>query len=196
MALPFNPLLFDFPDQIETERLIVRAPRPGDGAHSCVAIAESLEELRPWMPWAQVAPTQDESEAVYRRAISEWHARTNLMMVMFRKSDGLFVGGTGLHRIDWTVPRFEIGYWVRTSLQRQGYVTEAVNGLTDFSFNVLGAQRIEIRCDVLNTRSAAVAQRAGYTLEARFHHDSRGVDGSLRDTLIFVRFPPENPPQS
>ncbi len=186
-----NPLLLDFPDQIETERLIVRAPRPGDGAQAHIAIAESLEELRPWMPWAQVAPTQDQSEAVYRTAISEWHARTNLMMVIIRKGDGLFVGGTGLHRIDWTVPRFEIGYWVRTSQQGQGYITEAVNGLTDFALHILGAKRIEIRCDARNTRSAAVAQRAGYTLEARLHHDSRGIDGSLRDTLIFVKFPAE-----
>jgi RimJ/RimL family protein N-acetyltransferase len=35
-----------------------------------------------------------------------------------------------------------------------------------------------------------VAERAGYTLEARFHHDCRGVDGDLRDTLIYVKFPP------
>jgi RimJ/RimL family protein N-acetyltransferase len=111
-------------------------------------------------------------------------------MLLIRKSDGMFVGGSGLHRIDWTVPKFEIGYWVRTSLQGQGYITEAVNGITDFAFTVLHARRIEIRCDARNTRSAAVAERAGYTLEARFHHDCRGVDGDLRDTLIYVKFPP------
>ncbi len=71
----------------------------------------------------------------------------------------------------------------------QGYVTEAVLGITDFAFKYLGAQRIEIRCDLRNTRSTAVAERAGYTLEARFHHHVRGTDGNLRDTLIYVRFP-------
>lgn len=189
--MPVDPVLLDFPDQFETERLIIRAPRPGDGAPGHEAIAESLAELRPWMPWAQNLASAEEQEAFYRRAISQWHTRENLTMVLIRKSDGLLVGGSGLHRIDWSVPRFEIGYWVRTSLQGQGYITEAVNGITDFTLNILGAQRIEIRCDARNTRSAAVAQRAGYTLEARFHHHLRGVDGSLRDTLIFVKFPPE-----
>jgi len=184
-----EPILLDFPDQIETERLIIRAPRPGDGPAANAAICESIHELRPWMPWAQEIPTIKETEEVFRRAASQWLTRENLMMALFRKSDGMFVGGSGLHRIDWSVPRFEIGYWVRTQLQGQGYITEAVLGITEFALNTLGAKRIEIRCDAHNTRSAAVAERAGYTLEARFHHDSRGTDGSLRDTLIYVRFP-------
>jgi RimJ/RimL family protein N-acetyltransferase len=190
IEIPIDPLLFDFPDHFETERLIIRAPRPGDGTAGNDAIRESIEELRPWMPWAQVAPLPSETETVYRRSASQWLTRENLNMLLIRKSDGMFVGGSGLHRIDWTVPKFEIGYWVRTSLQGQGYITEAVNGITDFAFTVLHARRIEIRCDARNTRSAAVAERAGYTLEARFHHDCRGVDGDLRDTLIYVKFPP------
>ena len=28
----FNPVLLNIPDQIETERLLIRAPRPGDGS--------------------------------------------------------------------------------------------------------------------------------------------------------------------
>ena len=107
-------------------------------------------------------------------------------MALFRKSDGYYVGNSGLHRIDWEVPRFEIGYWVRTSLQGNGYITEAVNGITKFAFELLKAERMEIRCDSRNARSAAVARRAGYTLEAKLCHEGRAVDGSLRDTLIFA----------
>ncbi len=91
-----------------------------------------------------------------------------------------------MHRIDWDVPRFEIGYWVRTSLQGQGYITEAVNGISKFAFEQLKAERMEIRCDARNERSAAVARRAGYTLEAKLRRESRAPDGSLRDTLIFA----------
>lgn len=184
-----NPLLLDFPDQIETERLIIRAPRPGDGEPGNEAIRESIDELRPWMPWAQTVPTVEDTEAVYRGGAARFLQREEMMMTLWRKSDGLFVGGSGLHRIDWSVPCMEIGYWVRTSLSGQGYVTEAVIGLTAFAFHHLSAQRIEIRCDARNERSAAVAERAGYTLEARFHHQMRGPDDSLRDTLIYVRFP-------
>lgn len=184
-----DPILLDFPDEFETERLLLRPPRPGDGSAINAAIHESLEELRPWMPWAQQAPSVEESETVARRKAAAWLTREDLMLTLWRKSDGLYVGGSGLHRINWEVPCVEIGYWVRTSLQGQGYITEAVRGITHFAFLHLKAQRIEIRCDARNTRSAAVAGRAGYTLEAQLHNHMRGTDGTLRDTLIFVKFP-------
>ncbi len=187
MTDPTDPILLDFPDQFETERLVIRAPRPGDGRRVNEAIRESLDELRPWMPWAQAAPSAEDTEALLRRKAAQWLAREDLMLTLWRKADGLFVGASGLHRIDWKARSFEIGYWIRTSLSGQGYMTEAVRGITQFALAHLGAQRIEIRCDTRNTRSAAVAERAGYTLEARLQRQARGVDGSLRDTLIYVR---------
>lgn len=188
MPDPVNPLLLDFPDQFETERLLIRAPRAGDGPAGNEAIRDSIAELRAWMPWAQSVPDVEETEAVYRRAAATWLTRDNLPLVLLRRSDGLFVGGSGLHNLDWSVPCMEIGYWLRTSLVGQGYMTEAVRAISTFAFTHLHALRIEIRCDARNRRSAAVAERSGYDLEARLHHQARDVQGGLRDTLIYVRF--------
>jgi len=176
-----------FPDHFETERLWVRAVRPGDGAMIYHAIMESLDELRPWMPWARGPQSIENSEAYAREAASRWRTREELGMRFMRKSDGLLLGAIGMHHIDWSVPRFEIGYWIRTSQQGHGYVTEAVKGLTHFAFERLKAVRIEIRCDADNRRSAAVAERAGYTLEARLRWERRNASGALTDTLIFAR---------
>ncbi len=184
-----NPILLDFPDHFETERLIIRAPRPGDGPTVNEAILESLDNLRPWMPWAQREPSVQDTEAHLRRAAAKFQARKDLGLLLYRKSDGLFVGGSGLHRIDWSVPRFSIGYWVRSSLEGQGYITEAVKGITAFAFEVLGAARVEIHCDARNTRSIAVAERAAYTLEAHLHDYTRDVTGELSDELIYARLP-------
>jgi RimJ/RimL family protein N-acetyltransferase len=186
MRLKKDPILLDFPDEFESERLVIRALRPGDGPAINAAIIESLAHLRPWMPWAQGPQSIDDTEAFVRGAASEWAARTNLTLGLWRKADGLYVGGSGLHRIDWDVPRFEIGYWVRASLQGQGYITEAVECTTRFAFETLLAQRIEIRCDASNGRSSAVARRCGFTQEAHLRSESRGPDGGLRDTLIFA----------
>jgi hypothetical protein len=54
------PILRDVPESFESERLIIRAPRPGDGAERCAAVTESLQGLRPRMPWAKEPPTADE----------------------------------------------------------------------------------------------------------------------------------------
>ncbi len=188
LPLP-DPILRDFPDEITTERLLIRPPRPGDGPAINAAIVESLAELQPWMLWAQPPPSVADTETLCRRKAADWVRREDLMLTLWRQSDGLFVGGSGLHRINWSVPRMEIGYWCRTTLSGQGYITEAVRAITGFAFEHLGAQRLEIRCDVDNTRSAAVARRVGYALEARRRNIARGVEGTLRDMLVFVRFP-------
>lgn len=182
-----NPILLDIPDHFETERLLLRIPRPGDSLSMNDAIRDSLDNLKPWMPWAQTLPPVEETETLLRKAGAHFILREQFWWLLFRKSDGYFVGSSSLHHVDWSVPSFEIGYWVRANLEGQGYVTEAVNGLTNFCFNVLAAERIEIRCDALNQRSAAVARRAGYTQEAHLRHDSWAMNGDPRDTFVFAK---------
>ncbi len=175
-----------FPDHFETERLLIRAPQPNEGRVINEAVLESISDLRLWMHWAQTPQSIAESETHSRESALSFRNREDLPLRLFRKHDGFFVGASGLHNIDWDVPRFEIGYWVRSSLRGQGYITEAVLGITDFAFGLLKAERLEIRCDARNERSAAVARRAGYTLEACLHSDARDPQGGLRDTLIFA----------
>ena len=189
-----NPLLLDFPDEFETERLIVRAPRPGTGALMNEAIRESINELRPWMPWAQSEPTIEVSEEVCRRAQAKFLLREDLTLHLWLKEgapfglpDNTFAGGSGLHRMDWNVPKFEIGYWLRTRLQGHGLMTEAVKNIADFAFEQLKARRVEIRCDARNEKSANVARRAGFDLEGRLRNETRDLHTALRDTLIFSR---------
>ncbi len=175
------------PDHFETERLLIRVPQPNDGKAINDAIRESIDELRPWMPWARVVPSLAESETYARESALMFRNHEDLPLLLFRKSDMLYLGGSGMHNIAWDVPRFEIGYWLRTSATGQGYMTEAVNGVARMAFEQLGAVRLEIRCDARNRKSAAVALRCGFTLEATLHSDSRAPDGNLRDSLIFAK---------
>ncbi len=184
------PITRDFPDAFETERLLIRSPMPGDGPELHAAVRESMEELLPWMPWPTEHGTVEDSEASARGARVRFLERTELRMHLWLKGTGTFVGSSGLHRIDWEVPKFEIGYWCRTGMTGRGYVTEAVRGIAAFAFDALGAQRVEIRCDPLNRPSARVAQLAGFRLEGELRNDARGTDGTLRNTLVFSAIPP------
>jgi ribosomal-protein-serine acetyltransferase len=184
-----RPLLPDFPDHFDTDRLLLRAPRMGDGETINAAIRESFEKLHQWMDWARRIPSIAESETHAREAAARFRSREELSWWLFSKSDGMFVGASGLHSIEWSVPRFEVGYWLRTSMEGQGYMTEAVTGIVQFAMNTLHAERLEIRCDALNRQSAAVAERAGFMLEAQLRHHRRNRNGELADTLIFAQFP-------
>lgn len=187
-----DPILLDFPYQFETERLLIRGPLPGDGEAIHAAAVESQPELRQWLPWAVSISSTLEYEVRVRKKRLEFLERKDLWLLLWRKASGsdepMLIGSSGLHRIDWQAPSFEIGYWVRTSQTGQGYITEAVAGITHFAFETLGAQRVEIRCDARNTRSAAVPQRLGFALEGTLHNHMRHhLTGDLRDTLIFAK---------
>ncbi|HEX8464437.1 MAG TPA: GNAT family N-acetyltransferase [Abditibacterium sp.] len=184
-----NPITLDFPDHFETSRLLIRAPRAGDGAQLNAAVHESWEELRIWMPWAKTLPSLEESEANLRQAAARWIERSDLRLNLFSKATGELVGGSGLHRIDWNVPRMEIGYWQRTKFCGQGLMTEAVRAIAAFALEELGAQRVEICCDARNEPSRRVAERAGFGLEATLRNHARDNQAQLHDTLIFTRFP-------
>lgn len=180
-----NPILRDFPDHFETERLLIRAPRPGDGAMLYQAVTESLEHLKPWMPWAHNAVTLEAEEGIVRRMHTDFLRRDDLPLFILKKDSEEFVGGSGLHRFGWDVPRFEIGYWVRQRFQGKGYITEAVAGITNFAFEKLFAERIEIRMDDKNVRSYRIPERLGFKLEGILRNDARTVDGKLRDTRVY-----------
>jgi RimJ/RimL family protein N-acetyltransferase len=186
-----SPILRDFPDAFETERLWIRSPLPGDGAEVYAAVVESLEELKPWMPWARQELTVEVEEENMRRARAAFLERSDLMLLLFLKGTGTLVGGSGLHRINWEVPKFEIGYWLRTRFAGQGCMTEAVGGIMAFAFDRLGARRVEIRCDSLNRRSARVAERAGFCLEGELRNAEVGPGGEPRHTLVYSMIPEE-----
>lgn len=182
-----NPLLLSIPESFESSRLLIRAPQWGDGAKLNEAVRESEDELKPWMPWAQAMPTIEESEVVIRKSRSKYMDRSDLMLLLFLKDTGQLIGSSGLHRINWQARKFEIGYWARTAYSSQGYITEATNAISTFAINELEANRIEIRCDARNYRSARVAERLGFTLEGILRNEKCDVNGILRDTMLFAK---------
>ena len=93
----------------------------------------------------------------------------------------------GKPEFDWAVPRFEIGYWCRSSRTGQGFVTEAVQALTAMAFDTLGARRVEIFTDDLNQASWRVAERAGFVLEGVHRHMRIDPDGTLRDMRVYAQ---------
>jgi ribosomal-protein-serine acetyltransferase len=57
-----NPILIDLPLPIETERLVIREPRFGDGKAVFDAKAETWDMLHQWMPWAKEPATLETDE--------------------------------------------------------------------------------------------------------------------------------------
>jgi RimJ/RimL family protein N-acetyltransferase len=184
-----KPILLDFPTEFTTDRLLIRMPIPGDGKFMYEAINASIEELKPWLPFAQMEQTEEDVEVNIREAHLKFLKREDLRLLVFHKDTGELVASSGLHRIDWDIPKFEIGYWIDSRHSGKGYMTEAVQGITDFAVNELKARRVEIRCDTRNSKSAAIPERLGFTLEGILRNDSLEIGSTtrLRDTSIYAK---------
>lgn len=186
-----KPIMLDVPEELETERLLIRAARPGDGEEVSKAVNETWNELMPRMPWAEANRTPEQSEEGCRKAYHRYLTREDLRLHVYRKDNGEFVGGSGLHRIDWRIPRFEIGYWCRRSLQGKGYTSEAAKGIVDWAFTLLGANRISLYCAPDNTPSKRIAEGLEMTYEGHLRHYHADSDGNLEDSLVYSMLRPE-----
>jgi RimJ/RimL family protein N-acetyltransferase len=179
-------LELEIPEAIETARLQLRATRNGHAQQVHAAVVESLAQLRLWMPWAQPAPSADDTAAHCRNCEQKWLSREILDFCFFDRDSGELVGKGGLHTIDWDVPRLEIGYWIRSARVARGYATEACVGMAAFARDRLGAHRIEITSDARNAPSRRVAEKSGFTLEGVMASRRRDADGRLADACMYA----------
>jgi RimJ/RimL family protein N-acetyltransferase len=179
--------------RIHTARLVIRCWNPVDAPLLKAAIDDSLEHLRPWMPWAENEPEElDKKIDGLRRFRGKFDLGQDFVYGIFTRDESQVVGGTGLHTRLGEGAR-EIGYWIHVNWINQGLATEVSAALTRVAFEIDRVSRVEIHCDPANVRSAAVPRKLGYTHEATLRQRLPQSDGTLRDTMIWTLLASEYP---
>lgn len=128
------------------------------------AVGESLDHLRPWMPWATVESADPDFQRARLRRLGDMQQRGEEWDYgLFEPGERVLVGTFGLmtRRGPGTI---EIGYWIHAGHKSRGYATRAVTELTTVALGLDGVQRVLIYCDEANAASAAVPRRLGFTL--------------------------------
>ena len=171
------------PARIETARLVLRRLVETDAVALLEAVDASRSELERWMRWPTRIRSIDEAREVAADASSE---STSWERGIFRRDDGLLIGGVDARVLNTDVPALALGYWLRTSVTGRGYMREAVRALTGVLFDRLGARRIVIACDPDNRRSVRVAEACGFVFEARLRNEVVSPAGEVRDTLVYA----------
>lgn len=175
---------------LTSARLIIRSPRIEDAPAISAAVHASAAELQTWMPWATPLPTLEQSTANLAEAIAHTVADQEYRLLLTLR-DGTLVGSSGIHALNWAIPRGEIGYWLDTRHAGRGYATEATEALTTFARDVMGLRRIEIIVSDRNVRSWRVPERLGYTLEGILREHRINPDGRRDHTRIYARVTPD-----
>jgi RimJ/RimL family protein N-acetyltransferase len=158
---------------LESERLILRPPRPTD-----------IQSMTVWLSDFDVARMTSrvphpygEGDAEAFVAMADEHR-----FVIQRKSDGLFLGMTGLHTEDG----YEFGYWLGKPFWGQGYATEGAHRLVSYAFEALDLQTVHAGWFYDNPASGHVLAKLGARHNGSQMRDcrARGIDVLCHDMLL------------
>lgn len=151
------------PDLVVCPRLLLRRWEVSDAALLSDAIGQSIEHLRPWMPWVAHEPLSIEERAGLIRG---WEANSqqggDVVFGIFL--EGAVVGGCGLNHRS-TPDTLEIGYWIHVNYVGRGFAREAAAELTAMALAQPGIIRVEIHHDAANTASRRVPESLGFQLD-------------------------------
>ncbi|MGZ4147336.1 MAG: GNAT family N-acetyltransferase [Actinomycetota bacterium] len=116
-----------------------------------------------------------------------------LFFTVLDRASGGPVGVVSFLNIDPAMRHVELGHiWYAPAAQRTRANTEAVSLMLRASFDELGYRRVEWKCDALNARSRAAAERLGFTFEGVFRQHMI-IKGRNRDTAWYAMLDEEWP---
>jgi ribosomal-protein-alanine N-acetyltransferase len=158
---------------LETERLVLREPVPGDAVTLAPTYADP--EVMRYVGDGR-ALTHAETERSVRRMIERWEADGFGLFTTLRKEDGAVIGRVGL--LVWNTDTWEpttraqggpteveVGYTLGREFWGQGYATEAAGAVRDYALGSLGAERLIALIIHGNTASEKVARKLGLEYE-------------------------------
>jgi RimJ/RimL family protein N-acetyltransferase len=170
------------PDLVgDSDAILLRRWTPADAETLDRLVLESLDHLRPWMPWIGEEPLglrrRRELIAAWER---DWQGGGDVYLGIFL--DGRPAGSCGLHR---RIGRggLEIGYWIHPAFLRRGLATEVARLLTDAALSRPDVDHVEIHHDKANRASAGIPCALGFTMVGEERDqipDPGGVGVSLR----------------
>lgn len=137
---------------LETERLILRAPRLEDAKQVAALandkrIAENTRRLP--HPYTR-SDAEDFISSLYAGEIA----------FVITRHDETIVGACGIAMHDEVAP--EIGYWLGVKHWGQGYATEAVRALIDYAFTEGDHDALQAGARVTNPASRRILEKCGF----------------------------------
>jgi RimJ/RimL family protein N-acetyltransferase len=149
------------PTRLELGATALRRWHADDAQVLLAAVLDSMDRLRPWMPWAD---GYDAAAAAgfLDGAMDAWEARTEFLYALVDRDDAV-LGSFGLHTRRGR-GRLEVGYWLREEATGRGLATLAAAAVTDAAFGLAGVEEVEIHVDRANERSRGVPERLGFRL--------------------------------
>src|SRR5215472_4954544 len=139
---------------LETERLVLRAPRLEDAK----VLATLADDRRIAENTLRIPHPYSLADA--QAFITHANAGDDEAVFLISTRSGAIVGACGLATLDGETP--EIGYWLGVPFWGKGYATEAARAIIDYAFGDLGHEVLLGGARVSNPASRRVLEKCGF----------------------------------
>lgn len=148
---------------------------------------KSRDYLSKWLPWVNSTTKLGDEVEFIKICINDYVEKKNLNAVILFKRE--IVGIAGYHTINWSNKTAYVGYWLGEEFQGNGIMTKVTKALTDYAFNELNLNKVEIRVAVGNKKSWSIPERLNFVKEGFIrqavwlndHYEDHVVYGILAD---------------
>jgi len=154
----------DFPI-IETQRLILRGPKPKDLQPVCdihsdpdvmqfygVLPYDSPEKAQKHLDWLKSLHKEDKG----------------LRPIITLKGEDTYIGDVGYYDYEKKHNRAEIGYILGKDYWGKGLMSEALEAMLEYGYSKMGLNRVQALIDPRNAASLRVAEKQGFKYEGTF----------------------------
>jgi len=139
---------------LETERLILRAPRLGDAkVLAALANDKRIAENTRRIPHPYKRADADD----FITAVNAPGGEVAFLITL--REGGAVVGGCGVALQDGAP---DLGYWLGVKYWNKGYATEAARAVIDFAFTELGHDTLSAGARVTNPASRRILEKCGF----------------------------------
>lgn len=174
--------------ELHTDRLILRALNRNDILPLRDAISQSADTVGRWLDWCHADFNETDARIWISESRQHWTADRRYEMALIHRETGALLGCLCFYSIDRVANLANLGYWVISGAQRQGYMMEALKRAVRFAFEKLVISRIEIVMDPGNDPSRLTAEKLGAQFECKARNRYIFND-QVRDGLLYSLIP-------
>jgi [ribosomal protein S5]-alanine N-acetyltransferase len=170
------------PERILTSRLLLRMPTLEDAGPIFLTYTHDPEVTRflPWQPHAHV----DQSRNFLAGCLNAWRNGSRFPYVITDLSQDKVIGMIEIRLEEF---KADVGYVLGKESWSKGYMTEALAAIIDWWKEQPTLYRLWAICDVENTGSARVMEKAGMQREGRLRREiiHPAISPEPRDCYIY-----------
>ncbi len=178
--------LLDIDTVILTPRTVTRRFREGEGFLLYDLVQDNHTFLaEAFVKTLQENDTKEKAEFFVRTKLADWLLQKEYCFGIWDNESAKLIGMLRMFRIDWSVPKGELGFFIDHEYGSKGIMSEVVVACLAFGFRQLQLERIYLRTATDNFACQRLARKCGFRREGDLRADFKKISGELLDVMIF-----------